>query len=160
MSVQIPRKWPLRAGGQRNVFAKGANESGEHVLMKALLWALYLPTYPDLTVEVRIGDRYKPDLVSLNEMNEPIFWGESGKVSRGKIYSLGRRFPKTHFAIAKWDMNLNPLRDLVSKELNGLKRHAPFDLIRFPPNSMTRFIDDGGQINITFDDIEWIRLAP
>jgi hypothetical protein len=34
--------------------------------MKALLWALYLPIYPKLSVEIAIGDRYRPDVVELD----------------------------------------------------------------------------------------------
>jgi hypothetical protein len=33
----------LRAHGEQVVFVKRANERREHVLMKAILWALYLP---------------------------------------------------------------------------------------------------------------------
>lgn len=39
--LMLRRKWTLRAHGRQVVFVKKANESGEHVLMKALLWALH-----------------------------------------------------------------------------------------------------------------------
>ena len=67
----IPRKWKLTAHGQHNVFAWGMNERAVHVIMKALIWALYLPEYPESRVEVRIGDKYKPDVVQLNAQDEP-----------------------------------------------------------------------------------------
>lgn len=160
MGNQIPRKWQLKLGDQRVVFVKGGTESAEHVIMKALLWALYKPTYPDLTIEIRIGDRYKPDLVSRTDQGEPLFWGESGKVSPAKIYSLGRRYPHTHFAMAKWDTHLAPYQDIILKQFEGLKRLAPYDLIRVPPDSLTRFIDPNNQIHITFDDVDWLRIEP
>jgi hypothetical protein len=80
-------KWTLRSGGQTVVFAKKSNEKASHVLMKAFLWALYLPKYPDITVEIHVGDRYKPDVVSLDERRQPIFWGESGPSQSGALGS-------------------------------------------------------------------------
>jgi hypothetical protein len=71
-SFILPRKWTLHAHGQRNVFVKGDRESTEHVLMKIFIWALYLPEYPKLYVETRIGDKYKPDVV---QMSAPAFDG-------------------------------------------------------------------------------------
>jgi len=69
--------------------------------MKALLWALYLPHYPELTVEISIGDRYKPDVVALDAQGSPVFWGEAGQVGLTKIRSLLRRHRRTHFAIGQ-----------------------------------------------------------
>ena len=88
----LRRKWKLRAHDQQVIFVKKAGESAEHVLMKAFIWALYLPDYPDMLVEVRIGDRYKPDLVSMDPVQAaPRFWGEAGQVGRAKIHKLVRR---------------------------------------------------------------------
>ncbi|MFN8372957.1 MAG: hypothetical protein U0694_08775 [Anaerolineae bacterium] len=157
MSLLIPRKWTLRAHGARVVFVKGLNESSEHVLMKAYLWALYLPQYPRLTVEIRVGDKYKPDVVQMDE-GKPSFWGESGQVSVEKIRSLARRYRRTHFAIAKWDMRLDWLEATVREALEGLDRSAPFDLLSFPPNSFERFIDKDGTVNLSHEDVEWLRL--
>ncbi len=56
--LRLRRKWTFRAHGRQVVFVKEPVESTEHVVMKALLWALYLPDYPGLTVEVGIGDRF------------------------------------------------------------------------------------------------------
>jgi hypothetical protein len=155
----LPRKWKLTAHDQRVVFQKGFNESAEHVVMKALLWALYLPTYPDITVEIRIGDRYKPDLVSLDTLNQPRFWGEAGKVGVDKIRSLTRRYRDTHFVIAKWNQRIDTLEAIVSAAIGGHERNAPFDLIRFPANSYERFIDAVGNVNLSHDDIEWLQLG-
>jgi hypothetical protein len=127
--------------------------------MKAFLWALYLPTYPDLTVEFRIGDRYKPDVVALGEDGRPIFWAEAGQVSLEKIRSLLRRYRDTHFAIAKWATRLDPYVDLVNGALEGLRRSAAVDMICFPEDSAERFIDQEGHIRLTFNDLEWVRLG-
>lgn len=155
----LRRKWTLRAHGEQVVFVKKSNERTAHVVMKALLWALYLPQYPDMAVEIRIGDRYKPDVVSLDERGRPRFWGEAGAIGAQKIDSLARRFRDTHFAIGKWDTGLAPFIDLVSDALAGRTRSAPCDLIRFPADSAERFIDEWGNIHVTHDDLEWVRLG-
>jgi len=127
--------------------------------MKAFLWALYLPLYPNLTVEIRIGDRYKPDVVALDEDGRPLFWGEAGQVGQEKMRSLLRRYRGTHFAVAKWETRLNPYVELVGDALDGLRRTAPVDLICFPEDSAERFIDQHGHIRLAFNDLEWVRLG-
>ena len=154
----LRRKWTLRAHGKQVVFVKRANERTAHVLMKAFLWALYLPAYPDLTVEVPVGDRYKPDVVALDRDGRPRFWAEAGQVRTRKIRSLGRRYRDTHFAIAKWDADLDLVTGVVSEALTGLERAAPVDIISFPADSGERFVDERGQITVCFDDLEWVQL--
>ncbi len=156
--LMLRRKWTLRAHGQQVVFVKKVNERAEHVLMKAFIWALYLPTYPDLLVEVRVGDRYKPDVVSPGPHGAPRFWGEAGHVGPDKIRSLARRYRDTHFAIAKWDTRLAPWVTLVREALENWERTAPFDLICFPPDSAERFLDGRGHIHVAHQDIEWVQL--
>lgn len=158
VEITIPRKWALKTQGRQVVFASNPDESSRHVLMKALLWALYLPQYPAISVEVNIGDRYKPDLVALNDVGEPVFWGEAGQVGVEKIHSLCRRYPQTHFAIAKWAQRVEPVADVVQAADPRRRRTAPFDLLTFPPDSLTRFFDSDGQVRITFEDIHWLRV--
>lgn len=153
----LRRKWTLRAHGRQVVFVKKPAESAEHVVMKALIWALYLPQYPDLIVEIPVGDKYKPDVVSLDAQGEPVFWGEAGDVSTAKIRSLARRHKRTHFALAKWATRLDPLAAIVKDAVNGVNRAAPFDLISFPEDAAERFIDDDGVIRISRDDVVWVR---
>ncbi len=159
----LRRKLTLRApapgGPQKVVFVKKQQEGIEHVLMKAFVWALYLPAYPDLAVEIPIGDRYKPDIVQLDARGEPVFWGEAGKVGADKIASLLRRYPDTHFAMAKWAVPLAPFEAIVRDALDGRPRHAPFDLLRLPPDSAERFIAADGTITISFEDVERVRIG-
>jgi len=157
--LMLRRKWTLRAHGRQVIFVKKTNESSEHVLMKALLWALYLPDYPELTVEISIGDRYKPDVVALDAQGSPAFWAEAGQVGVDKIQSLVRRHRRTHFAIAKWESSLDILAGTVRTALDRQPHQAPFDLITFPANSAERFIDDSGTIRISHHDLLWIRLT-
>ena len=159
----LRRKLTLRAvgpeGPRKMVFLKRPVESIEHVLMKAFLWALYLPAYPALAVEVRIGDKYKPDLVHLDPRGAPVFWGEAGKVSLDKYRSLLRRFPDTHFAVAKWAERLDPHVALVRAALDGRPRRAPFDLLTFPPDAAERFIGADGTLTVTFADLDHVSLG-
>ena len=160
MSRAIRRKYTFRAGGRKVVVVKRARERPEHVFMKAFLWALYLPVYPDAAIEVSVGDRYKPDVVQVDRWGDPVFWAEAGKVGTAKIESLARRFRGTHFALAKWDTALEPYESIVRSAVAGLDRGAPFDLIRFPPDGLARFVDERGEIRIDRDRLEWLRVGP
>jgi len=155
----LRRKLTLRAHGKQVVFVKNAYERPEHVIMKALLWALYLPYYPEMGVEIAIGDRYKPDVVQLDERGYPQFWGEAGEVGEDKIRSLVKRFRGTHFVVARWHTRLDSLAEIVRDALHGVGRSAPFDLISLPDDSADRFIDDEREIHITLRDVEWLRLG-
>jgi hypothetical protein len=154
----IRRKLTLRAHGKQIVLIKKARESTTHVLMKAFLWALYLPYYPGLSVEIRIRNRFRPDVVALNEHGDPVFWGEAGYFSARKVHSLVRRCRLTHLAMAKWDTRLRPFITIVEDALDGVRRSGPVDLINFGPDSLERFIDPDGEIHISHRDIEWLRL--
>lgn len=154
----LRRKWVLKAHNQQVVFVKSPRESSEHVLMKIFLWALYLPTYPKMSVEMRIGDRYKPDVVALNDGGVPIFWGEAGVVGREKMEKLLKHYRDTHFAMAKWATNLDPYEAMVREAMQATRRNAPFDLIRIPHESVERFIRADGQVVIAHRDIEWRRI--
>ena len=67
-------------------------ESYEHVLMKALGYAMFVAEFPALEIEQRVGLRYKPDLVARGaglEFDAPFaFWGECGQTAVRKILWL------------------------------------------------------------------------
>jgi hypothetical protein len=158
IDLLLPRKWTLRADGQKVVFVKRSDERSAHVVMKALLWALYLPTYPNLAVEVPVGDRYKPDVVSLDARGRPCFWAEAGEVRRRKIHDVARRYRHAHLAIAKWDADLDLVVEYVQKALRRSRHEGPVDVIVFPDDSAYRFIDDDGLVHISHAEVEWERL--
>lgn len=66
-------------------------ESYGHVLLKALGYAMFVGEHPNLEIELRVGLRYKPDLVAFNEGGRAAagarfaFWGECGMVSMRKV---------------------------------------------------------------------------
>ncbi len=156
----LRRKLTLRAHGTPVVFIKRKQERIEHVWMKAFLWALYLPDYPDLSVEVSIGAKYKPDVVQMDRLRgRPRFWGEAGHVGADKVAYLVQHEPHTHFAIGKWATSLDPFIEMVKLAMAGASRQAPFDLIRFPDDSAERFLDAKGRVTITHDALDWVRLG-
>ncbi len=155
--LKLRRKWTLRAHGQQMVFIKKPFESDIHVVTKAFIWALFLPAYPNLSVETPAGGRYKPDLVQFDDNDEPVFWGEAGQVSRRKMRALVQRQRLTHLVFAKWNLNLEPLYRMLKKETGAVRRQAPVDLISFPADSDERFILPDGSIQITFKDVRYVR---
>lgn len=157
------RRWLLKAHGQHIVVVRGTNERLTHPLLKAFLWALYLPQYPQVTVEVAIPDRYKPDVIAYDSQRlayttQPVFWGEAGQVGAQKVVALVRRYPDTHFAVAKWDTPLNTFLPWIQAALVGVRRRAPFDVISVP-DGCADCIDADGVIHLTFADVRMVQLA-
>ncbi len=156
--LKLRRKWTFRAHGKQLVLIKKNWESGIHVLMKAFIWALFLPQYPELSVEITIGNRYKPDLVQFDNNGELVFWGEAGKVGHKKMHTLVSRLRSTHLVFAKWDMNLEPFERMLKKASSSIQRSAPIDLISFPAGGDEHFIKADGTIQIDFKDVNRLRF--
>jgi len=158
--LHLRRKFTFQAHGQKAVFVKKPIESTEHVLMKAFLWALYLPQYPNLCIEVGIGYRYKPDLVALDSCSTPMFWGEAGRVGARKMRTLVSRYRDTHFVFSKWNAKLEPYAKQIGKAAAVSSRRAPVDLISFPVDSSERFIDHQGHLHLDLADVTCQHFAP
>ncbi len=133
----LRRKLTVRWRGQTLVLIKRPNERAAHVIQKALLWAMYLPRYPMLRVEVPLPQpsRYKPDLLALDSQAEPIFWGECGEVAIEKLRFLLSRFRRTHFVFSKWNTRLDPFATLIDAVVHDARRAAPVELIGFPDDA-------------------------
>lgn len=157
--LTLRRKRTVRAHGRRLVLVKKPGESAEHVWMKAFLWALYLPAYPGLAVEVPIGDRYKPDVVDVAPDGRPRFWGEAGKVSEAKYRALLRRFPDTRFAVARWGLRVDPHVALIRGALPSAPRPAPIEVLGIPPDAPERFVAPDGTLTVTFADVTVVRVG-
>jgi hypothetical protein len=149
----LRRKLTFRSGDASVVLVKRPIESIEHVLQKAFLWALYLPTYPGLRVEVPFPgvSRYKPDLLALDG-ERPVFWGECGVVSQDKLNDLMRRHRRTHFVFSKWQTTAQ-FEALIERALRGVRREAPVELICFPSEADDWF-DDTGEITIRREELD------
>jgi hypothetical protein len=151
-------KFTFRVGGRKQVFVKKPIEHLHHVVMKALLWALYLPAYDQIQVEVAIGHRYKPDLVALG-FDAPLFWAEAGRVGNQKLKRLIHRFPRTHFAFAVWGSSFKSITDRVQGQARGVHRLAPIDVIGFPEDAAVHFIDSRGTIRVHHKNLAWQRFV-
>jgi hypothetical protein len=151
---ELRRKLTFRAHGSTLVLIKRPIESIEHVWQKALLWALYLPSYPDLRVEVPLpgASRYKPDLLAF-EGERPRFWGECGVVALDKLDDLLRRYRSTHLVFSKWQVSTQPFAASIERALRGVRRSAAVELIRFPAEAAAR-IAENGEITIAPEDVE------
>ncbi|HEY0174329.1 MAG TPA: hypothetical protein VGB98_25160 [Pyrinomonadaceae bacterium] len=85
--------YDFELAGRRVRLWQRRGESYGHVLMKALGYAMFAREYPNLEIELPVGLRYKPDLVSLNDAGSGapragarfLFWGECGMVSMRKV---------------------------------------------------------------------------
>ncbi len=144
---RLRRKLTVRARGRTLVLVKRPEESGEHVVQKALLWTLYLPRYPELRVEQALPfpSRFKPDLYALDDTGRGVtFWGECGVTSREKLGRLLRDYPDTHFVFSKWNVSLHHFAALVDDALAGVTRRAPVDLVRVPEDAAEWF--DGADV--------------
>lgn len=155
--LELPGKWKLTAHGHTMVLRKKSGERSLHVVMKGLLWALYLPLYPQLKVEVGIGTRYKPDLVALDERGQPLFWGESGEVGKGKIEHLCHKYRNTHLVFAKWGPLHRQKAEMFAAIAAASPRSAPVELLFFPEDSRERFVDERGAVDLRKEQLERFR---
>lgn len=71
----------FQLAGNRIRLWQRTGESYEHILMKALGYAMFVGDHPNLEIETKVGLRYKPDLIALNSEREFEFWGECGQNS-------------------------------------------------------------------------------
>jgi hypothetical protein len=74
----------FQLAGKRIRLWQRPGESYEHVLMKALGYAMFVSEFPQLEIETKVGLRHKPDLVAQNSDGEFLFWGEAGENSMRK----------------------------------------------------------------------------
>lgn len=144
---RVPRKITVRIDGRKQVFAQRTGESDRHILLKALVFALYLPTCPALSVERSIGNRYKPDLVALGSDGAPTFWAECGEIGAQKLARLIQRFSDTHLVVAKLATDLTPWAAIIERALPE-RRAAPIELLGFD-QSAWEAIDERGTVELS-----------
>ena len=97
--------------GRRVRLWQRPGESYEHVLMKALGYAMFVPAFPALEIESPVGLRYKPDLVARDggaDARFP-FWGECGAVTVRKVAWLLKHARVGRLALFKIDASAGPL---------------------------------------------------
>lgn len=80
--------YDFQLAGKKVRLWRRLGESYEHILMKALGYAMYVRQFPLLEIEKRVGLRYKPDLAAQNASGGFLFWGEAGENSIRKTLWL------------------------------------------------------------------------
>jgi len=97
-------------------------ESYEHILMKALGFAMFAREYPTLEIEVKVGLRYKPDLVARNAGGDFLFWGEAGANSLRKTVWLLKHTRVRKLVLFKIGQNVGQLVEQLREEITAKYR--------------------------------------
>ena len=98
-------------------FWQRVGESYGHILMKALGYAMFVGEYPRLEIEVKVGLRYKPDLVARDDGGDFIFWGEAGANSLRKTAWILKHTRTEKLALFKIGQNVNQLVEQLRAEI-------------------------------------------
>jgi hypothetical protein len=111
--------YDFELAGRRVRLWQRTGEGYGHVLMKALGYAMFIEEYPALEIELRVGLRYKPDLVARRSSSDGdhhhhdeggfAFWGECGMVSMRKVAWLLKHGGVERLVLFKIDINVAPL---------------------------------------------------
>ncbi|HEY0657040.1 MAG TPA: hypothetical protein VGD05_01125 [Pyrinomonadaceae bacterium] len=94
-----------------------SGESFEHILMKALGYAMFVGEYPHLEIEMKIGLRYKPDLIARSGSGEYDFWGEAGANSIRKTHWILKHTRTAKLALFKIGQNNESLIKQLREEI-------------------------------------------
>lgn len=92
-------------------------KSYEHILMKALGYAMFARRYPTLEIETKVGLRYKPDLVARDASGEFLFWGEAGANALRKTTWLLKHTRTQTLTLFKIGQNANQLIAQLREEI-------------------------------------------
>ena len=130
--------------GRRVRLWQRPGESYNHVLMKALGYAMFVGEFPRLQIEAGVGLRYKPDLVAERDGRRAAgvrfeFWGECGAVSMRKVAWLLKHGQLERLALFKIDCGVQPfVREL--RESVGLRYRegGRLLLVNFAPDVAER----------------------
>lgn len=189
------------------VMTKTNRETLQHCLGKFILWDIYhqmlllmnenegeTESSPSVYIEKDIGDRCVPDVVAFaahdspssqqGYEHEPIFWGESGRLSIKKALDISTRFPHCPILHLRWHFptcldfskDLEYQLEVYKKFGNGENeteyteedgnqqqqvkqekrtRNAPFHFILFKKDPIDCLNDDGVFTYDLQDDLEW-----
>ena len=110
-------------------------ESYEHILMKALGFAMFFGKYPTLEIEQRVGLRYKPDLIASSGGRDFEFWGECGANSLRKTSWILKHTRTKTLVLFKIAVNAAQLIEQLRAEIPAKYRPPNrLRLINFVPD--------------------------
>ncbi|MCY7348610.1 MAG: hypothetical protein LH614_20665 [Pyrinomonadaceae bacterium] len=107
----------FQLAGQRVRLWQRNGESYEHILMKALGYAMFARQYPTLEIEVKVGLRYKPDLVAHDAAGNFLFWGEAGANSLRKTAWLLKHTRTEKLVLFKIGQSVKQLVEQLREEI-------------------------------------------
>lgn len=106
----------ILAGKKVKVWQR-TGESYEHILMKALGYAMFVGKYPDLEIETPVNLRYKPDLIVFSEDRNFKFWGECGQNSIRKTAWILKHTRTEQMVLFKIGQNSDSLIKQLREEI-------------------------------------------
>jgi len=107
----------FQLAGKRMRLWQRQGESYEHILMKALGFAIFSPKYSTLEIEVKVGLRYKPDLIARNAVGDFLFWGECGANSLRKTNWILKHTRTKKLVLFKIRQNMEQLIKQLREEI-------------------------------------------
>ena len=118
--------------GKRMRLWQRTGESYEHVLMKALGYAMFARKYPNLEIEMRVGLRYKPDLIAAGDDGAFAFWGECGQNAIRKTHWILKHTRTEKMVLFKIGFNSESLIKQLRDEIPAKYRQpGKLTLINF-----------------------------
>ena len=114
--------------GRRTRLWQRSGESYEHVLMKALGYAMFVPSFPNLEIETKVGLRYKPDLIAFGENGDFAFWGECGQNAIRKTHWILKHTRTEKMVLFKIGFNSESLIKQLRDEIPA-KYRSPGKLV-------------------------------
>jgi hypothetical protein len=135
--------YDFELAGRRVRLWQRTGESYGHVLLKALGYAMFVGEHPRLEIELRVGLRYKPDLVARVETGGAgvrfPFWGECGMVTMRKVAWLLKHGGVGRLALFKIDCGVAPyLRELRDSVDSRYREGGRLLLFNFVPDIESR----------------------
>ena len=103
--------------GKRIRLWQRTGESYEHILMKALGFAMFVREFPNLEVETKLGLRYTPDLIAFNAENDYALWGECGQNSIRKTHWILKHTRTEKMILFKIGINAEQLIKQIRAEI-------------------------------------------
>lgn len=107
----------FQLAGERVRLWQKPGESYEHVLMKALGYAMFVEDYPHLEIEKVVNLRYKPDLIVQNGERDFDFWGECGQNAIHKTHWILKHTRTEKLALFKIAINAEQLIKQIREEI-------------------------------------------
>ena len=121
IDLEIDNAVGVRGARARLFLVRKRGEWLDPVLMKLLAYVLFF--HPGLQVEASAEQRYKPDLLRLDERGDPVQWIDCGSTALRKLDRITRRNRKTPIDIVKrGERELRLFKDAADRKIERPER--------------------------------------